>query len=361
MTDNHVHQDSSAIRLVGALALGTLVIETACFWLFKARPAGALALHLTIVAALALWTFRRYQRQQDLRLSLLLVTATAFLGPLGAAGTLATIGLWALYRRSSTPFEQWYASMFPEQESKFSMQLYEQIIARPANSGERSGVVPFIDILSFGTVPQKQSAIALIADHFQPAFAPALKRALNDNRNAVRVQAAAAVSKVEKDFVARAVDLDKALANRPDDVDLLLAQARHYDEYAYTGILDSKREQDNREKASEVYFHYLRIRPEDLAARSAVGRLLLRKREFSRAANWMEEALQHGFSAQILFWYMESLFHLGRFAELRELARSRYDDLARDNQFSYQAMEAIRLWAGKAATDFTDYTEKNSV
>ena len=333
------------------MAMGTLGIEVLLVKLLydHAIPlAAAGVLHLAVVAVLGWWTSRLKKAQRDLRLPLLLVAATGFVGPIGTSGTLVALGLWILYSRSSTPFEEWYESLFPEEKSKLSIDLFEQLSSDQGDLVARSAVAPFLDVLSFGTQEQKQAAVALITDHFQPPFAPALRRALHDSNAAIRVQAAASITRVENRFLTRVLELSQAVRDRPDDPDALWALARHYDDYAFTGILESKREEENRKKALELYHEYLRLRSADLYARWMAGRILLRKGEFAEAAHWLEQSIQQGFSSpQILLGYLESLFRLGRFGEVRELARAHGADLAAYGQFSSPAVEAVELWAGK--------------
>ena len=83
--------------------------------------------HLAVSTGLALWTWQTARDQADLRFLLLLAMTTAVAGPIGAAGTLGTIGLWVLYSRTAIPFEQWYEALFPEKKTPFGAHLFEQV------------------------------------------------------------------------------------------------------------------------------------------------------------------------------------------------------------------------------------------
>ncbi len=334
----------------GIAALGTVALECATLKLFhdgRIPPAAAVAVHVTVVAAMGKWVYRLRRSERDLRLPMLLATTTGLLGPIGATGTLLTLGLYVLYARSSTSFREWYEALFPEEDSKFSAYLAEQIASGQGEAAVRTGVASFLDVLSFGTLQQKQTVITLIADHFQPSFAPGLRRALNDPNNALRVQAAAAIAQIENNFLARSLELSAVARESPGDPIALKALARHYDDYAYTGILDGKREQDSWEKALEVYRQYLKLQPGDFEARRSIGRIQFRMGKFSEAAAWLEESLREGiFSPQLLMWYLECLFRLGRFEELRRLARSHSGNLEASGELPIQAVKAVALWAG---------------
>ena len=86
-----------------------------------------------------------------------------------------------------------------------------------------SHVEPFNDILSGGSVVQKQLALAKIARYFRPNLAPLLLQAIHDPDAAVRVQAATAMARIERDFMKRRMDLEKKLAGQPHSDDGWLA------------------------------------------------------------------------------------------------------------------------------------------
>jgi len=131
---------------------------------------------------------------QDLRWPLLLTASSLATGPVGCVGTLLTIGLTFWFERSSTPFEDWYASLFPDHEVQFAATVFEQIKANESDSTQEVPT-PFVDILSYGTLAQKQAVILLITKHFNPVLAATLLVALKDSDSAVRVQAATAMTK----------------------------------------------------------------------------------------------------------------------------------------------------------------------
>ena len=45
-------------------------------------------------------------------------------------------------------------------------------------------ITPLIDVLAFGTVPQKQALLTMVSSNFRPAFASVLKTALDDSNAA---------------------------------------------------------------------------------------------------------------------------------------------------------------------------------
>src|SRR5262249_37068177 len=149
--------------------------------------------------------------------------------------------------------------------------------------------LPLIDVLTFGTHAQKQALLTMVMSDFKPAFASVLRAALNDANNAIRVQAATGITKIENDFMSRAMALSRFVADEPDNSELLKKIARHFDDYAYIGLLDPDREKDCREKALQYYNRYLALSPGDRGARIAVGRILIRDHQFEQAVHWFEQ------------------------------------------------------------------------
>jgi len=330
---------------VGAVAAATLLAECGivCGYLRGMAWGFPLAAHLAVAAGLAAWCRWSPGLRADVRLPLLLAAATAALGPVGAAGTLVTMSLTRWYLRKAVPFEEWYESLFPDTRQ----QAGDDLAARVANAdlARPGSLTPFADVLAFGSFHQKQALLALINQQFRPAFGPILKRALTDGNNAVRVQAATAMNKLENAMLELTLQLSRRTRENPFDVEALRALARHYDDYLYSGILDTRREEEFRVQALEAYRRCVGAEPGDLDSWLAAGRLLLRGKRYAEAADWMEQAMQAGLSTpQADLWYMESLYHLGRFPQLRELAHSRQERVEAVDNLPPAAFEAVRLW-----------------
>jgi polysaccharide biosynthesis protein PelE len=315
-----------------------------------APPPSLLLAHLAVCGALggAAAVFRRYGGRDAG--FLLLVVATAALGPMGAAGASFSAALRCVFARRSTPFERWYASLFPEMAASPTRALYQRIALRGAGPAARSTVAPFGDVIALGTVQEKQSVVTMVADAFRPAFAPALRSALNDSEPAIRVQAATASARIENRFLERSMALEERRAATPGDADALLALARHHDEYADTGMLDTSRAQGERRQALEHSLSAERLRPGDPQVTEAIGRLLLRLGEFERAAACLEREVERpDASAVALGCYLECLYQLRDLQGLRDAARRHQDRIAASDL--PELREAVRLWAGGTPDD----------
>lgn len=308
--------------------------------------APVLAAHAALVLTMALWVGVSSAARADLRLPLLLVATTAALGPFGSVGTLLTAGLSRVYARTATPFEEWYALLFPDDPAADGGPLPVTAAAGAA----RGSVAPFVDILAFGTVVQKQELIALIANEFQPAFAPALRLALDDTSAAVRVQAASAITRIEDDFQQRSLALAEDVRTRPGDASCLRTLATFHDEYANAGIFDAARAAESRRQASRAYLDYLELMPADHAARAAVGRLLLQDGRLDDAAAWLTPVLEDPDARpHAVPLLMDVQYRRGRLAEVRRVAAAHYAEMRARDDVLLVTLETMRLWAGDAA------------
>jgi tetratricopeptide (TPR) repeat protein len=304
------------------------------------------AIHAGVGVLGLMWIRTVVQRARDLRLPWLVVGASTFVGPFGAAGSVLCALLYAWFRRSTTSFEEWYAALFPEQQVEGARTLFQEIVSdtRDDEAASRS-VASFTDILAFGTFSQKQALLALIATYFRPGFAPALKNALGHPEAAIRVQAATAVAQIEQRFLRRSLDLDGELARRPRDLPLVFAAARHYDDYAFTGLLDNDRQAENQRRALDLYNQALELAPEDGRLELGMGRLLVRMGEYRTAADLLARAANGGrLKPAGAVWYLECLFRIGAFARLREAASRIVPLLDVDETADPRLREAALLW-----------------
>ena len=344
------------ISVAAVLALGVECIIVRCYLAQQLPSWMPLSAHFAVSLGLAAWVCRSPALRADVRLPLLLAASTAALGPIGAAGTLLTIVVARWYARKAVPFEEWYESLFPDTSQDASAQLFDKIAL--AGGNESAGLAAFADVLAFGSLSQKQALIGLINRHFQPAFGPVLKKALTDGSNAVRVQAATAMNKIETSILERTLELSRRVREAPADVEALRLLARHYDDYVYSGILDARREEQIRSLALEAYRQCIALEPADPGLRLAGGRLLLRGKQYEEASEWLGQAIQAGLSTpQATLWYMESLFQSGHFDKLRQLARNQRGGFENLGDFPSSALEAVRLWSGGALAEVGNFEQ----
>lgn len=326
------------------LAVAAFVVETVLMaGLARGWPASWLvAGHGLVVASLGAWVRGR----PTSRGAMLLWVATACFGPFGAAGTLLTLGLERHYGRRATSMEEWHAMLFPPVRPDGESELWRRIGQRASDRAGGSPVTPFLDVLAFGSMADRQAVVAVIARRFHPTFAPALKAALRDEHNAVRVQAATAIARIEQDFLDETRRLEAAIHDRPDDADAVLALARHHDAQAFAGLFDPMREAQCRAAAASGYQQYLERRPDDHVVRFELGRLQQRRGECREAEALFRPlaAIEHP-SARL--WLMESLFAQRRFADLRQVAAAAGSEAG--DEAVPEVAATLRMWSGEAA------------
>lgn len=335
--------------LLMAGASGTTECGIAYCWLVDGMPAwAALVAHAAISTGLAIWCCRSANARADIRLPFLLAVSTAALGPVGVVGTLLTAILGQRSLRRAPSFEEWYQSIFPATEEAANIKLVDQIEGEDLARVEQ--LASFSDVLAFGSLRQKQDLIALISRNFRPEFGPILKRALNDPESVIRVQAATAMSLLESSIAGRTVALRDRARDNPEDPAALRALALHYDTWLFSGILDPKREEDVLAAALGAYEKCLAAEPGNPETRLAAGRLLLRCKRYREASECFNSILDASSTASRgALWQMETLFHLGKFGEIRLLARAAQPRLEPSGGCPTEALEATRLWASPAS------------
>jgi thioredoxin-like negative regulator of GroEL len=329
---------AGALLVLGAYALAALVAGGR-----DPGLAGLLACHAAIAGATGAAVIVSGRAHQP-GLALLVV-GTAAVGPLGAVGVLVTTALTTYFASKATSVEAWHAMLFPPTEVDPRAALWRRIGQRASDRPADAQVTPFLDILSVGSIPQRQAVIALIAQQFRPAFAPALRLALRDEHNVVRVQAATAIARLENGFLERTLRLERQARDRPDDDAVRLELAGHYDDYAFTGLLDPSRELDCRAKATASYRAYLDRHPEDVGVRFRLARLELRRGELEAAERLLRALVTERSAPDASLWLMECLFRQGRYGAVRAIASE--SPPADHEAQPPEVASAIALWQGR--------------
>jgi hypothetical protein len=315
----------------------------------RTQPADLLPMHTAaaFIAILTQFTLRKSLGRRPM-VQMFLAT-TIFLGPLGVLGTAVAALLEQGFAWRARPFSEWYDALFPPADADQTRALYESVVLHGHGPMERSTVAPFADVIALGSLEEKRAAIALMAGRFRPEFAPALQAALNDREPAIRVQAASAVARIEHRFLQRSMKLEECRLARPNDPDLLMETARHHEELAATGLIDEGRAREAVRLAVSLHLRLISMHaPHRQDSVAAVGRLLLRLDHFEEAARLLAPAASRvGAPPAIVEPYLESLFQLHRFAELRDFCqrvRPQHDD-----RFCDASKAAIQLWSENAA------------
>ncbi len=352
-----IHEEKRAGHIGAGLALVASFIATVLhaintylmFWEPGFPAIVCVLLHVVISGIILLMATALHKMGRDARFMLQLGIVCMALGIYGAGGTFFSILMHFWHTRISHTFAEWFATIFPVQIRTKPEVVYEDIIYGRDQNPKNYSVIPFLDVMSIGSETQKRRAISRMTEYFEPQFAPAYHKALHDPSNAIRVQAATAVSKIENQFLEESLMIAGLIKKHPKDAVLRLAYAEHYDDYAFTGILDEEREQSNRQKALENYRLYLDAKPGDLHARVKLGRLLLRMGQYSEAADWFRQCIDGGYQSDaLIIWYVEALYNSGKFSELRKQARLFQVTAQQYQETNPELVESIRFWADNA-------------
>jgi hypothetical protein len=308
-------------------------------------PIIPILIHLAISTVTALITYAQYRNGMDVQHLAILSIVSFVTGIFGSLGALFGFVGTVIFRNRSHHFKEWYESIFPTDQVTDSQHIYDSIMEGLDENPRSYNVMPFVEVMRLGSENQKRRALAKMSTRFSPKFSQAFRIALADSSNTIRVQAATAVAKVEREFMAKLERIEEARARNPKDPVLTLALAKFYDDYAFTGVLDAELEKLNRERAINTYKNYLQQDPNSAEAWVAIGRLLYRNKQWAEAADWFRHALDRGWKLNtMLLWYFECLFRLGQFRELRRAVLEHGRGIMGQDELPKDVRDSVSLW-----------------
>lgn len=311
---------SMSVLLVFALAVGEGALAVRLVQ-DEPRFGEVLALHGFLAAGTVIAAYGMRSRVRQDPVFLVFAVSAVFLGPLGIVGGSVAALARRIFALRARPFGEWYASLFPETAQSRVQALYQRLVLRGHGPGRRVTVAPFADVMALGSLQEKQTVIGLIAARFRPEYAPALRAALNDPEAAVRVQAASAVARIEQQFLQKGIALEERLAAAPGDRATLLDAAEHHEALAQCGLIDEGRAEAAAHTALKLRLRLLAAAPKAAGAEdclAATSRLLLRLDRPDDVVRLLAPAVLRSAPApQVIGPYLEGLFRLRRFVELR--------------------------------------------
>ena len=312
----------------------------------KGLPVTGLVLcHTAIVGAIATHLWRRHRAGGDFRLSAIALLTIGTAGPFGAVGALIAFLLHAVFQLRSTPFERHFAALFPELREDDACALARRIAEGRLTIKTTSAVTSFAEIMEVGSFEEKQRAISHISGRFRPEFASTLHRALGDPEPAIRVEAAIVPSRIEKQFDEQLMALERQAA--AGERQSVIALAEHLDHMAHSGLLDSERSLATRERALCVYRSAAADRLDGIEI--PLGRLLIRLGRDQEACAWFDRLPASTWQApRAMLWRLESLYRVGRLAELRSLCRTYQAELSGTTDVPRHLRDAVAMWAAEA-------------
>ena len=280
--------------------------------------------HILFIFSLAALVFYRVKTKKETYFLTLLTLSTTLLGPLGALVVLFLISFLPKFSQpSSYNPPNMYESILSGLKKTEQEELFEQLISGNVENFNKSSVIPFMDILYYGTQREKQNLIALLINNYQRSYSPILKEAVKDPDNSIRVLASMGIAQIENRFMKRAIEIESNKDGSEESKEFYFKTlGRHYDEYAYCDILDEFVQMDIRYLAIGAYMEYLSINPLDEEVLFWLGRALLRNGKMDEAALVFDEAMRNNLlSPEHSIWYLESLYQSNEFKKLGESIR----------------------------------------
>lgn len=313
-------------------------------------PAIPVILHIVIALVTLLMAYGQYKRGMDVQHLCALAIVSATTGVFGTLGALVGFVAYIIFRQKNQHFEDWYESIFPTDHTSDAQRTYDDILEGIDEHPTLYSVMPFNDVMRLGSEDQKRRALSRMTTRFHPRLSSAFKIALKDPSNAIRVQAATAIAKIERHFTNVHERIVEARSRDAHNSKLLYAQARFYDDYAFTGILDAELEKQNRKRALEAYRAYLQQDPNHAESWASVGRILQRSGDYGAAADWLEQGILKGITMKTMYvWYFESLFAQNKYSALRQAAAKHGRDALAYEDLPHHLRESITLWMRSAA------------
>ncbi len=283
---------------------------------------------------------------EDSRFLQLLSLVSLPLGIFGTLGVLLSLIRIKSYLKRALSFEQWRDFIFPPLVKSLAQNIDESLLSGRDEAASTYQVTSFYDVILYGNEAQKRQALTRMTMNFSPVFAPCFLRALQDSSPTIRVQAATSIVRIEHEFTQKTFELEAAYKKNQK---VSLALANHYDEYAFTGLLDGQRAQEYREKALKLYSEaFAQGAGRNERTRLIYGRLLMRSDMLEDAIQWFNQCIKTGDEpSMIVPWLAESLYAAQKWEELREISRRFHTQLTGGVGEALQYCSAP-AWARKA-------------
>lgn len=305
----------------------------------------ALSIHvlLCLISLLIISTFKSFD--YDIRFPLLFTILLTFLGPFGAAMTLLVICLYVLETKYLPNSEALLEVLYPDIKISKSTQIYNRITYGMEDLELKKITASYQDIMSFGSLKQKRSALEKIGRYFRPEFVPALQMAINDLNASVRVYAGTIYTQLESQFYNHYLKLEKLMLAKPDLLHTL-SFARHCERYVNSEILPADREKKIRTLAIDAYKRCLEILPKDSSILLSLSKLYLGEHQYENALFYIEQLEKNKIvAAEVYLMHMRIYFEQKKYDLLHEFSH-REIHVANTDPLANKLREQMELWKG---------------
>jgi hypothetical protein len=222
--------------------------------------AGHLAL-CAATAALGFWWLRPSIRAEAGKTAVIVLQAAAWTALAGPFGTVIAASVLVPRRAEGAGNATDAGSAAPELTKQEL--LHRSLLDGRLRLGSAHEVRPMLEVIIEGSQIEKFDALGLISKHYDPALAPALKRALVDKDGSVRVLAATVMASLHGAYTKRIGAAQDAAKAAP-------ASSRHWCdlgqahfEYASSGLLEAARADSELARATMHLTHAKQLDPQD--------------------------------------------------------------------------------------------------
>lgn len=316
------------LRISSLFLFGSLLVWTPVFLGESSYPRG-FGWHFALVL-LALLTLSYFQwAHYDMRPPLLLVILLTALGPLGAFTCFFVALLYLIYRKVTSPMSELLDQLFPPEEPGHLVQKLAQRIERGLeNIGVDTTAVPFMDVMSFGSLTQRLRAVSLSLRYFHPSLAPVLHKGLRDPDNSVRVLAATSLLALEQHYYETYLFLQDKVKADPKNRAAFLALGQHAEAYAGSQILSQDRVARMLTVAKEAYQTYADSGTMTDEIALSLARIEFKLGHIEKARQELEKLCSQAKpSIEAFKWLCMALFQLGDFESLRRVSEWKLSDM----------------------------------
>lgn len=326
---------ASATQLVFTLVVTSVVLifEIAIFLLFLNGHISlflALAAHFLVVALCLFFNILKWGGRPFYLTTLF----TGTLGPIGAAMVILSIALYSVYLMTSESVYALIRELMPEIEKSEADILQNRIRTGMEGGASDIEIIPLKEVMLFGTKKQKLIAIENILKYYRPEFISALKLAIVDESNSVRVLAATAISSLEDQFYKRLSQCQKSYNDRPGDPEAVLELANEMREYSRFDVFEAERLKEFKKSALQKYEEYLEYVPNDFAVHYQVAELHLEMGSYKEAQEKIHHLIEtnHLTNSEGFFKLMEIYFREGNYGKLREFAAEHFTEIMKSTE-----------------------------
>jgi len=258
----------------------------------------------------------------------------ALMGPFGAAMGVVTLTLYIVYLMVTDPVYSLIRELMPELKKSESQALHERIHGGLEGSEVSAEIIPLKEVMMFGTKKQKLAAIENILKYYRPEFVSALKLAVVDKSNSVRVLAATAIASLEEHFHKSFIERMNQYEKVPGDPDTVLSLAEHCAEYAKFDVFEAERLREIRETGIEKFLEYLEYRPDDALAKSKLSYLYADSGEYEKAEKILTDMIASGeeMDGEGYFKLMEIYFKRLDFPKIRDFASTHFTEIIKSTE-----------------------------